>query len=218
MVKAYSTTDIGRKRTTNQDYVFASTEQVGKLPNLFLVADGMGGHNAGDFASRYAAEIMVQEIRRSEEDQIASILRHAIEAANAMIRLKASEDSAMLGMGTTLVAASIKGKLMEVANVGDSRLYVAEDTLHQITRDHSLVEEMVRMGWVSSPMAYSLPLGQLKPFMVPSGLSVSRVTRQPFGQRIQVIVLSIIIRPPFRFFQFRWLCSDRLPFQAFFSG
>ena len=89
MVKAYSTTDIGRKRTTNQDYVFASTEQVGKLPNLFLVADGMGGHNAGDFASRYAAEIMVQEIRRSEEDQIASILRHAIEAANAMIRLKA---------------------------------------------------------------------------------------------------------------------------------
>ena len=137
MVKAYSTTDIGRKRTTNQDYVFASTEQVGKLPHLFLVADGMGGHNAGDFASRYAAEIMVQEIRRSEEDQIASILRHAIEAANAMIRLKASEDSAMLGMGTTLVAASIKGKRMEVANVGDSRLYVAEDTLHQITRDHS---------------------------------------------------------------------------------
>ena len=63
-----------------------------------------------------------------------------------MIRLKASEDSAMLGMGTTLVAASIKGKLMEVANVGDSRLYVAEDTLHQITRDHSLVEEMVSLG------------------------------------------------------------------------
>jgi len=157
VVKAYSTTDIGRKRTTNQDYVFASTEQVGKLPNLFLVADGMGGHNAGDFASRYAAEIMVQEIRRSEEDQIASILRHAIEAANAMIRLKASEDSAMLGMGTTLVAASIKGKRMEVANVGDSRLYVAEDTLHQITRDHSLVEEMVRMGGLKPEEARKHP-------------------------------------------------------------
>ena len=74
-----------------------------------------------------------------------------------MIRLKASEDSAMLGMGTTLVAASIKGKLMEVANVGDSRLYVAEDTLHQITRDHSLVEEMVRMGGLKPEEARKHP-------------------------------------------------------------
>ena len=55
-MKSFSVTDIGRKRTVNQDYVFSSEQEIGKLPNLFIVADGMGGHNAGDFASRYSVQ------------------------------------------------------------------------------------------------------------------------------------------------------------------
>ena len=68
MGKTVSITDIGRKRKLNQDYVFIADLPVGKLPNLYLVADGMGGHNAGGFASRYAVETIVEQINRSQEE------------------------------------------------------------------------------------------------------------------------------------------------------
>ena len=65
MIKTFSLTDVGMKRKINQDYVFTSEEAVGNLPNLFVVADGMGGHNAGDFASRFATDTVVSEISTS---------------------------------------------------------------------------------------------------------------------------------------------------------
>ena len=75
-------TDVGQKRTTNQDFVFASDTPVGPLPNLLIVADGMGGHQAGDMASRYAAEVIVSHIKRSRERNPIRVLRSAIETAN----------------------------------------------------------------------------------------------------------------------------------------
>ena len=63
-MKVFSATDIGQKRTMNQDFVFASASPVGNLPNLFVVADGMGGHNAGDFASRYGVSVLVESVKR----------------------------------------------------------------------------------------------------------------------------------------------------------
>lgn len=157
MLKAYAITDIGRKRKLNQDYVFASQQPIGSLPNLFIVADGMGGHNAGDYASKYTVETILSEVSGSEENRPEEILRKAIETANERIRRKASEDRELTGMGTTVVAATCQDNVLNVANVGDSRLYVINDTIHQITRDHSLVAEMVRMGGLDKEAARNHP-------------------------------------------------------------
>ncbi len=157
MLKTFSITDIGKKRKVNQDYVYTSENPVGNLPNLFIVADGMGGHNAGDFASKLTVETLLNEIADSFEKNPVKILGKAIDAANDVIRRKASETPDMEGMGTTLVAATCLGKYLHVANVGDSRLYVIGREVRQITKDHSLVEEMVRIGTISHSEARNHP-------------------------------------------------------------
>lgn len=157
MLKTFSITDIGKKRKLNQDYVFTSEKPVGNLPNVFIVADGMGGHNAGDYASKYTVETMVSEIEKSGDTNPVSILEKAIATANGCIRKKSGEDAQLEGMGTTVVAATFLQDRLEVANVGDSRLYVVNDKITQITRDHSLVEEMVRMGGIAKAEARNHP-------------------------------------------------------------
>lgn len=157
MLKTFSITDIGRKRKQNQDYVFTSQRAIGNLPNLFIVADGMGGHKAGEYASKYTVETICNCIERSFEKNPTLILEKAIELANTHIRRRASEDISLEGMGTTVVAATCLGKYLQVANVGDSRLYVVNEEIRQITRDHSLVEEMVRMGGIDREAARNHP-------------------------------------------------------------
>lgn len=147
MLKTVAMTDVGRKRKLNQDYVFASGKPQGNMPNLFIVADGMGGHNAGDFASKYTVETIVSEIRNSFEKNPTIIIKKAISAANTGVRREASLDPSLAGMGTTVVVATVIGRYLQVANVGDSRLYVVNsEEIRQITKDHSLVEEMIRLG------------------------------------------------------------------------
>lgn len=157
MLKTFSITDIGRKRKLNQDYVFTSERAIGNLPNLFIVADGMGGHKAGEYASKYTVETICNCIERSFEKNPALILQKAIEMANVHIRKRASEDISLEGMGTTVVAATCLGRCLQVANVGDSRLYVVNKEIRQITRDHSKVEEMVRMGVLDREAARNHP-------------------------------------------------------------
>lgn len=147
MLEIYSVTDIGRKRQLNQDYVFSSAKPLGNMPNLFIVADGMGGHNAGDYASKCTTETIVSEIRNSFEKNPTIIIKKAIQTANKKIRETAASDENLSGMGTTLVVATVIGKYLQVANVGDSRLYIiGKKGIRQITKDHSLVEEMIRLG------------------------------------------------------------------------
>lgn len=145
-MRAYATTDVGRVRRVNQDYIFCSMRPVGKLPNLFIVADGMGGHKAGDLASRYTVETLIENIKNSHSDNPITIINDAIVNANTRLLEKAEESEDYTGMGTTLVVCTIIGESMYVANVGDSRLYLYDEKLSQITRDHSLVEEMVALG------------------------------------------------------------------------
>ena len=145
-MKVFSATVIGQKRIMNQDYIFTSQEPIGNLPNLFVVADGMGGHNAGDFASRYGVSVMVETVRRDKNFNPVKIMRNAMEAANREVLEQSREDPAMAGMGTTMVACTLVGGYAYVANVGDSRLYLANDTMTQISQDHSLIAEMVRLG------------------------------------------------------------------------
>lgn len=156
-VKSYAITDIGRQRQMNQDYVFVSEISVGKLPNLFMVADGMGGYKAGEFASKCTVETVVNEASFINEKQPIKILSAAIQKANATVRHKSVSDDNYRGMGTTLVAASFDGKDLLVANVGDSRLYLLSDKLRQISTDHSLVEEMVQMGELERGKARTHP-------------------------------------------------------------
>lgn len=148
-LKTFSITDKGKTRQMNQDCVFTSEKPIGNLPNLFVVADGMGGHNAGDYASRYAVEVIIHEIAASEENEPPAIMRGAIEAANRRLLSEAEADPSLYGMGTTAVLASIRDGNLWVANVGDSRLYLVNGGIQQVTRDHSLVEEMVRRGEIS---------------------------------------------------------------------
>ncbi len=157
MLKTFSITDIGRKRKQNQDYVFTSQRAIGNLPNLFIVADGMGGHKAGEYASKYTVETICNCIERSFEKNPTLILQKAIELANTHIRKRASEDVSLEGMGTTVVAATCLGKYLQVANVGDSRLYIVNKEIRQITRDHSKVEELVRVGVLDREAARNHP-------------------------------------------------------------
>lgn len=143
---SYGKTDIGMIRSVNQDSIFFSDKSVGNLPNLYIVADGMGGHQAGDFASTHAIKWFVEYVKNCQYINPITILKTGIAKVNAQLLQKASEHSELRGMGTTFVAAVILQNQMYVANIGDSRLYVLGEEARQITLDHSLVEELIRTG------------------------------------------------------------------------
>ena len=145
-MKTFSITDVGMVRQVNQDYVFTTGKPLGILQNLFVVADGMGGHQAGDYASKCTVEVMIKEIAKSEGEDIERVLVKAIKTANREIIKEASGDEHLKGMGTTVVAATVKEQMLYFANVGDSRLYLINQGIQQLSKDHSLVEELVRAG------------------------------------------------------------------------
>lgn len=146
-MRAFSMTDIGAKRKINQDCVYCEENAVGNFPNLFIVADGMGGHNAGDCASRTCIDCVVEKIKISDKKTPVSCMEEAISYANESIYQMAQENVELEGMGTTFVGAIIMDGCLYVANIGDSRLYVVDDKeIRQITEDHSLVEAMIRNG------------------------------------------------------------------------
>lgn len=152
-MRSFALTDIGKKREDNEDYVFRSEEPVGCLPNLFIVADGMGGHNAGDFASRFCVEEFTALLREKNEKTVYSTLDSAFRETNEKLIQQARERSDLDGMGTTFVMAYVQDGVLHVANIGDSRLYLVRSEIEQITMDHSLVAEMVRNGEINEEMA-----------------------------------------------------------------
>lgn len=156
-MKTFAITDVGMVRQVNQDYVYATNKPLGSLPNLFVVADGMGGHQAGDYASKYTVEVLCRELKKSTDTDVERALVSAIKTANTEIIWKASSDPHLKGMGTTVVAATIVNQMMYFANVGDSRLYLINQGILQLTKDHSLVEEMVRLGGIKPEEAKHHP-------------------------------------------------------------
>ena len=163
-MKTFSITDVGMVRQVNQDYVFTTGKPLGILQNLFVVADGMGGHQAGDYASKCTVEVMIKEIAKSEGEDIERVLVKAIKAANREIIKEASGDEHLKGMGTTVVAATVKEQMLYFANVGDSRLYLINQGIQQLSKDHSLVEEMVRLGGIKPEEAKHHP--EMKNFSI----------------------------------------------------
>lgn len=146
-MEAYALTDVGRVRKRNQDYIYSSPDPVGSLNNLFLVADGMGGHKAGDYASRFMVEGLNAYVSCQRNRPAVAVLLEGIRQINRELYKISMEEASLSGMGTTLVAATTDRETLYIANVGDSRLYLLKDkSLVQVTRDHSYVEEMVARG------------------------------------------------------------------------
>jgi protein phosphatase len=152
--------DVGRVRRSNED-AFAVVEPLG----MVVVCDGMGGLAGGEVASRVAMESFVevagQEIeasRSGDGERTTRALCRAVAAANRAVRARASYDTRLRGMGTTLVAARLDGNELTVVNVGDSRAYVARaGEMRQVTVDHSYVGEQMRMGLMTESEAERSP-------------------------------------------------------------
>ena len=127
-MRTFSVTDVGMVRQVNQDYVYATDKPLGILSNLFVVADGMGGHQAGDYASKYTVEVLKRELADSTGEDVEKCLVGAIKTANR-----------------------------EIIREADSRLYLINQGIQQLTKDHSLVEEMVRLGGIKPEEAKHHP-------------------------------------------------------------
>ncbi len=155
-------TDTGYIRPHNEDCLGSYVSRDGKTTFL-IVADGMGGMNAGEVASRMQVELFIKKVSELdcsgwEDDRLAWIAGEAIQEANAAIYKKAMEDSDKYGMGTTAVVCILHGDKLITANVGDSRAYIStKSELIRVTRDHSYVEDLVRQGAISSRQAKEHP-------------------------------------------------------------
>lgn len=152
-MKSFSKTDVGVKRTMNQDSLFCCDSPVGSFRNLYIVADGMGGHRAGDYASRLCIDSMVSMVKGSDSKTPVTIFEEAVAYANQTVYHAAQKKQEYEGMGTTMVACTLQGDTLYVANIGDSRLYLLQKGIQQITTDHSLVEEMVKIGNITESEA-----------------------------------------------------------------
>ena len=143
----FAKTDQGKMRKMNQDIVFATKESIGIFPNLFLLADGMGGHKAGDYASRYLVEGLASYLKEASGSSPIHCLGENIKKINAELFSLSENNIHLRGMGSTIVTAFVEDKILFLSNVGDSRAYIfRRNRLKQLTKDHSYVEEKIRMG------------------------------------------------------------------------
>lgn len=147
-------TNIG-KRSENQDCMYIPEEGAGKL---FIVSDGMGGHQAGAVASRLATESVVEYMEQNRSNSVEEKLRVATAYANTRVIAAAKVKSAYNGMGTTLTGVYFDKNRFYTMNIGDSRVYLyTNDRLYQITHDHSYVAELVENGIISKEQARNHP-------------------------------------------------------------
>ena len=151
-------TDVGRKREHNEDnmayHIPPDVDVMVRKGALFIVADGMGGHAAGEVASEIAVDTVSDTYYQDESDDVSASLVRAIKRANASIHQRAAENMLRSGMGTTCVAAVLRGDMAYIANVGDSRAYLLRGgNVRQVSQDHSWVAEQVRAGLLTEDQA-----------------------------------------------------------------
>jgi len=160
-MQSWGLTDPGCIRKQNQDAY--QIEQLDRGGLLCVVCDGMGGAKSGNIASSLAVDVFTQEIKRSwkpnmDQERIDQMLTSAVKLANFTVFDQAQQFEEFDGMGTTLVAVLIKNRRATVVNVGDSRAYgISPSGIHQLTRDHSLVQMMVERGELTPEVAKSYP-------------------------------------------------------------
>lgn len=156
-----SMSDMGRVREINEDS-FCCAELSCNM-SLLIVADGMGGHNAGEVASKIAVKTLSQYVIENikagiPEDELVEVLQEGIQKANSDIYQESLKNSAYSGMGTTVTSAIVSQDQLVVGHVGDSRAYILKhNKLKRITRDHSLVEELIMNGTITEAQAMHHP-------------------------------------------------------------
>lgn len=152
-MRIYSKIDIGKERSINQDAFFAG--EISQDIAFAVVCDGMGGANAGEIASQTAVKTISEYIINSYRRKITirdflKILKNALISANITIYDMASKDQSLKGMGTTAVVAVVKGNEAAIAHVGDSRIYLINNEITQLTRDHSVVQTLIESGEITA--------------------------------------------------------------------
>ena len=158
----YGKTNQGMIRNNNEDYFFFSDSPVGKIPNLFVVADGMGGHNAGEVASYTAVtefvEFLEKDGRGGIEIDILDVLTDGVSYANKRTYALSKERSEYNDMGTTMVACVLRKGRIYIINIGDSRIYrYRNGVLSQLTNDHTYVAMLVKNGEITEEEAMVHP-------------------------------------------------------------
>lgn len=146
-------TDVGKRRTNNQDAI-----KVNEALSLFVVADGMGGHQAGEVASQMTVEILERYIQEHLNVLTPeTCIVEALVEANKRVYLKSLEVEGYRGMGTTCSVVLFKDDVLHIGHVGDSRVYFIDDEIKQITRDHTLVDDLLHLGEISKEEAMVHP-------------------------------------------------------------
>lgn len=148
--------DVGNFRKINEDYV---NYHIDETKRIYVIADGMGGHNAGDVASKLAVENTINYLNSIDDIKDMELeLKNAIyDSNNKIYKLSRSNDE-LSGMGTTITASLIMNDEMIIANVGDSRCYIIKDKeIHKVTKDHSLVQQLIDEGSITEDEGYSHP-------------------------------------------------------------
>ncbi len=156
-------TDIGKVRQINEDNYYIPQDISAHIP-LFVVADGMGGHNAGEFASKEAIDVVTGYLYQNydncnkDRNNIIQMIKESILCANQAIYQKSQSDPNLQGMGTTLVVVLIYNGKLYIGHVGDSRVYaIRRNNIYQLTRDHSYVEQLVNNGTITREQALNHP-------------------------------------------------------------
>ena len=186
-MKSCAITDKGIVRKQNQDAYYASCDD-GRGCAVLLVCDGMGGARAGNVASELATQVFSDEVNRGLEDAmregtLCTLMKAALRTANSAVYELSRSDEDCAGMGTTVVAAVVIGDEATVLNVGDSRAYhISGGRITQITRDHSVVEDMIRRGDITREQSMTHPNKNLITRAVGT---VSRVEADLFSVRLR---------------------------------
>lgn len=155
----FGKTDKGSLRRTNQDFIYINNNPIGALENLYIVADGIGGHNAGEIASQKSIEFFVEYIKQSKEKhEILDNLIEAMNYSNSKIFNLGKEIKEYQNMGTTLLAVTIKNEKIFIAHVGDSRLYgIRNNKIAQMTTDHTYANYLFKAGEITLEETENIP-------------------------------------------------------------
>lgn len=159
MIKAYAKTDVGKARDLNEDSYYITTDQFQKL-QLFILADGMGGCNAGDLASSLALMSAKSYIENNfentpkDKENICKLVKSSMEYANMVVHEKSLENKNLDGMGTTLEVCLIYNNRVYIGHIGDSRVYrIRNNFIRKLTQDHSYVQKLVQEGTITKEEA-----------------------------------------------------------------
>lgn len=159
MIKAYAKTDIGKMREMNQDYFYVSNNEL----QLYILADGMGGYQGGEIASKLAVISVKNYIKNNfnetpkDKENLLKLISSSIEYANMVVYERAKEDN-LEGMGTTLEVCLIYNNKVYIGHIGDSRIYrIRKEFIRKLTQDHSYVQKLVKDGTITKEEAEHHP-------------------------------------------------------------